>query len=85
MSQIPPEPEVSVPELLRQRAKRDPDGVLIQEATGSTISNAGFHAAAMGVANALTALGVKPGGCVVTLATRYSARWPRCASRWWRL
>lgn len=61
------EPTVAVPVLLARRAENDPAGVLIQEVTGRTITNAAFHETALGVADALSALGVAPGDCVVTV------------------
>lgn len=61
------EPTASVPVLLRERAERDPDGVLIQDVRGTEIGNAAFHAAAQRVAQGLAGLGVRPGDCVVTL------------------
>jgi crotonobetaine/carnitine-CoA ligase len=61
------EPTESVPVLLRRRAEDDPDGLLIQDVRGPSITNAAFHAAAMDVANALASLGVGAGDCVVTL------------------
>ncbi len=61
------EPTASIPVLLRRRAETDPDGLLIQDVRGPFITNAGFHEAAMRVADALSALGVRPGDCVVTV------------------
>jgi crotonobetaine/carnitine-CoA ligase len=62
------EPQFSVPVLLRQRAENDPAGVLIQEVTGRSITNAAFDDMALGVADALRMLGVAPGDCVVTVS-----------------
>jgi len=61
------EPQASVPVLLRGRAEADPAGILIQEVTGRTVTNAAFHDMALGVADALGKLGVARGDCVVTV------------------
>lgn len=67
MARAPCEPALSVPVLLKRRAETDPDGLLIQDVRGPSITNAAFHEAALSVADALAALGVKRGDCVVTL------------------
>jgi crotonobetaine/carnitine-CoA ligase len=61
------EPQASVPVLLKQRAETDPSGVLIQEITGRSITNAAFHEMAQRIADALRTLAVAPGDCVVTV------------------
>lgn len=63
-----PEPFLSVPQILMQRAHADPDGPLIQDVRGAAIANADFHAQALQVASALIDLGVQPGDCVATMA-----------------
>ncbi len=61
------EPTIAVPVLLAQRAENDPAGVLIQEVTGRSITNAAFHEKALLIADALATLGVAAGDCVVTV------------------
>jgi crotonobetaine/carnitine-CoA ligase len=67
MRAAPREPEFSVPVLLKRRASQDPDGLLFQDIRGPAITNKAFHEAALSAADALAALGVRPGDCVVTL------------------
>ena len=67
MAMGPQEPHDSVPVLIARRAKDDPDGLLIQDVRGPSISNAAFHEQALRVADALAALGVRRGDCVVTI------------------
>lgn len=61
------EPTESVPVLLQRRAERAPNGLLIQDVRGPSITNSAFHAEALEVAATLAELGVVAGDCVVTL------------------
>ncbi|MFV0645618.1 MAG: AMP-binding protein [Sphingomonadaceae bacterium] len=67
MGDIATEPTLSVPVLLRERAARDPDGILIQHVDGTQITNAGFHTAAIVWADVFRSLGAKQDDCIVTI------------------
>lgn len=58
--------EIAVPVILRERARANPDGLLVQDVDGNALTNAEFHDRAIGIADALAELGVGPGDCVVT-------------------
>lgn len=53
--------------LLQRRAEAAPDGILIQDVSGRSVTNAEFHASALKVADALSSLGVGKGDYVITL------------------
>jgi crotonobetaine/carnitine-CoA ligase len=61
------EPTHSVPVLLQRRAQTDPDGVLIQDVHGPSITVGEFHSQALKAADGLALLGVERGDCVVTI------------------
>lgn len=57
----------SVPVLIRDRAACNPGAPLITDVAGGTMTGGEFHAAALRIADAMAAIGVKRGECVATM------------------